>query len=72
MSEIEILQNKVRKYEEFLHAINAAVVTCNHAQLQHLIDNAFKWSYAGRVGNGELTVEEQNLLVQQALERLTD
>jgi hypothetical protein len=71
MTELEKLQRKVQKYEEFLHAINAAKVGGNHERLQRLIDNAFSWSYAHRVGNGELSDEEQDAIVDRALERLT-
>lgn len=66
------LQAKVRKYEEFLHAINMAQVACNRERMHKLIDNAFNWSYAHRVGNGEYTDEEQDAIVQRAFERLTE
>lgn len=66
------LKAKVRKYEDFLHAINYAMVACNHERIRKLMDNAFNWSYAHRVGNGEYTDEEQQTIVDHATERLTE
>lgn len=60
------LKQKVRKYEDFLHAINYAMVTCNQERVRKLCQNAFDWSYAHRVGNGEYTDEEQDAIVQRA------
>jgi len=71
MDEVETLRHKVRKYEEFLHALNAAVVGSNSVRVQKLIDNAFAWSYAHRAGNGELSDEEQDAMVARARDRLT-
>lgn len=70
--EREELARKVRKYEEFLHAINAAVVACDHNRVQRLVDNAFQWSYAHRAGNGEPDEDEQRARIWRAFNRLTD
>jgi hypothetical protein len=72
IDQIDSLEAKVKKYEEYLHAINAAVVSGNRACLQQLIDNAFRWSYAHRAGNGELSVEEENAQIRRAFDCLTD
>lgn len=63
---------KIKKYEEFLHALNYAVVAGNTARVEDLVDNAVRWSYAHRQGNGELTDAEQRGLVEQAFYKLTD
>jgi hypothetical protein len=70
-TELEQLRSKIRKYEDFLHAINVAVITCNNEMLRKLVDNAFAWSYAHRVGNGEYSDEEQQEFVDRALDQLT-
>lgn len=72
LKEINTLKLKVQKYEEFLHAINYAVTACNHERVRKLVDNAFKWSYAHRCGNGEYTDEEQQEIIDRALARLTE
>lgn len=71
-AESKSLKVRVLKYEEFLHAINYAVVACNQKRLTQLIDNAFNWSRAHRVGNGEYTDEEQQLIIDRAFARLTE
>ena len=68
----ERYSSKVQKYEEFLHAINYAMVACNRERVEKLLSNAFAWSYAHRVGNGELTDQEQQAMIDRALEHLTE
>lgn len=65
-------KQKIQKYEEFLHAITYAVTACNHERVRKLIDNAFRWGCAHRVGNGQYTDEEQQELVDRATEQLTE
>jgi len=65
-------KQRQRKYEEFLHAVNTAMVCHNQERIAKLLDNAFKWSYSHRVGNGTYTDREQQQIVDQATERLTE
>lgn len=68
--EVVAAQKKITQYEDFLHAINYAVTAGNQARLKHLIDNAFKWGYAHRCGNGENTDEEQQRIIDKCAENL--
>jgi len=63
---------KVAIYEQFLHLLQLhAEVVMNSEKVRTLINNACRWSYAHRVGNGELTEEEQARIVERALQNLT-
>jgi hypothetical protein len=64
------LEEKVRVYEQFLHAINLGVTTCDHDRVKQLVENADRWSYAHRVGNGELSEKEQQNVINGAFWRL--
>ena len=66
------LEEKVQKYEEFLHKMNLAQVCMSAKMLNKLIQNADSWSYAHRVGNGEFSDEEQQELINKSFNRLTD
>ena len=60
------LEEKVEQYEQFLHNINMFLVASNTEGIQKLIDNADRRSYMHRVGNGELSEEEQQKLIDKA------
>lgn len=60
------LKQKVQQYEDFLHKINLMIVSGNGDGISELLDNADKWSYSFRNGNGELTEEEQQKLIDKA------
>ena len=60
------LEEKVEQYEQFLHNINMMLIVGNTVGIQKLIDNADRWSYMHRVGNGELSEEEQQKLIDKA------
>jgi hypothetical protein len=67
------LKEKVRRYEELLHAIQLhAEVTLNQRALGQLIRNISRWSYAHRVGNGEFSDKQQRELVNKQFARLCD
>jgi hypothetical protein len=71
MLELDGLKEKVRVYEQFLHLLQMhAEVTLNGEMMRRLISNACRWSYAHRCGNGELSDEDQQKLVDAAFERL--
>ena len=65
------LKQKVQQYEDFLHKINLMIVSGNGDGISELLDNADKWSYSFRNGNGELTEEEQQKLIDKAFWNLS-
>jgi exopolyphosphatase/pppGpp-phosphohydrolase len=66
------LKEKVEQYEQFLHSINMMLISGSIKGVQKLIDNADCWSYAHRVGNGELSEEEQQKLIDKAFWNLNN
>jgi hypothetical protein len=66
------LKEKVSQYESFLHKINSFIVSCNNDGIKELVENADIWSYAHRVGNGELSDREQQKLINNAFWKLLD
>lgn len=66
------LEEKVKMYEAFLHAINMNLVCMNNEAIHQLIRNADSWSYAHRRGNGMMTEKEQQECVNDAFWRLCD
>ena len=71
-NKIPTLEEKVKKYEDFLHKINLAQTCMNNSMMLKLIGNADAWSYAHRQGNGELGDEEQEKLITAKFWHLTD
>jgi hypothetical protein len=66
------LEQKVEEYERFLHNINLMIVCHKYKAIQQLVDNADSWSYSHRVGNGELTEEQQQELINRAFWNLNN
>lgn len=66
------IEEKVRMYEDFLHAINMNIVCMNNLAIHKLIENADRWSYAHRRGNGMMSEEEQQECIDAAFWRLCD
>lgn len=67
------LREKVKKYEELLHIFQLHAEVCMNPQItRQLIDNICHWSYAHRVGNGELSDREQQQIINFHFWRLTD
>jgi len=67
------LQKKVAKYESFLHSLQLHAEVClDHEKTKRLISNACSWSYAHRRGNGELSDDEQDAIINKAFHKLTD
>ena len=64
------LEEKVAKYEEFLHAINMCVISGDNPGITRLVANADHWSYSHRVGNGELSEEEQQEIINKSFWKL--
>ena len=66
-------EEKIRVYEDLLHAIQLnAEVAMNSDNVGKLILNICRWSYAHRCGNGELTDEQQEELIDKAFDRLLE
>lgn len=69
--DIEGLKAKISKYESFLHKLQMhAEVRMDGEKVAKLVSNACSWSFAHRAGNGAFSVEEQDELVANALEKL--
>ena len=63
---------KIKMYEDFLHNINMMQLSGNEKGMQKLLVNADNWSYAHRVGNGELSEEEQQERINIKFWKLND
>ena len=66
------LKEKVAMYEKFLHALNMGVTCVDNEMVRELVSNADRWSYAHRMGNGELSDREQQQLINVAFWTLCD
>jgi len=66
------LKEKVAQYESYLHKINMFIVSCNNDGIAELVRNADVWSYAHRVGNGELSDKQQQQAINNAFCKLLD
>jgi hypothetical protein len=66
------LKEKVAQYESYLHKINSFIVSCNNDGIAELVRNADVWSYAHRVGNGELSDKQQQQAINNAFCKLLD
>jgi len=65
-------KEKILQYESFLHKINMFIVSCNNDGIRELVENADIWSYAHRVGNGELDDDKQQSAIDKAFWKLLD
>ncbi len=59
-------------YEDFLHSINMFIMTGNNQGISELVQNADKWSYSHRVGNGENSDRQQQKIINKAFWKLCD
>ena len=66
------LKQKVAMYETFLHKINMFIISPNNDGIRELVENADNWSYAHRVGNGEISDRKQQQLINNAFWKLCD
>jgi hypothetical protein len=66
------LKQKVEMYESFLHKINMFCTTPSNDGVRELVENADNWSYAHRVGNGEISDRKQQQLINNAFWKLCD
>lgn len=65
-------KEKIKIYEDFLHKLNMYCVACNNDGINKLVENAYRWSYSHRMGNGELSEEIQNELIEESTRKLLD
>lgn len=64
-------KEKIKMYEALLHDIQMCrEVSMNGERLNTLLDNICRWSYAHRVGNGMISEERQQEIVDVAFEKL--
>lgn len=66
------LKQKVDQYEAFLHLLNVGVTAQNNEMVRKLVTNADNWSYAHRVGNGELSERKQDQIITRSFWRLCE
>jgi len=52
------------------HAINMACTCGNNERIRNIVGAIDSWSYAHRQGNGDITEEEQEELINNKLRRL--
>lgn len=58
---------KLKTYEDVLHAIHVySQVSLDYDKLGNIHENISRWSYAHRVGNGEISEESQQILINCA------
>lgn len=74
MSEVKIPtdKEKIAQYEAFLHTLNLGVMCGNKNMVDRLILNADSWSYAHRVGNGEIEESEQEKIIARKFWKLCE
>ena len=63
---------KIAMYERYLHALSIMCTCVDNFGVKELVTNADIWSYAHRVGNGELSDEEQQQAIDNAFWKLLD
>lgn len=68
---VQLLIKRVNAYETMMHDIQMySCVTLDNPPIQHAIDVINCWSRAHRVGNGELSDQEQLEMVAVQFERI--
>jgi len=65
-------KEKIATYEGFLHDINLYLTCGDNGKIRKLVNNADGWSYAHRQGNGELSDEEQQNLIDSKFWKLRE
>ena len=62
-------ERKIRGYEKILHLLSLYTLTGSD-KIRELLSAVDNWSYSHRIGNGELSDEEQQEVIDYAFERL--
>lgn len=71
--QVRDLRRLVDGYEALLHRVQLNFeVVLDGGAVRELLKRISRWSYAHRVGNGELSDEEQQRLVDHAFDRFAD
>jgi hypothetical protein len=65
-------EEKVEVYERFFHKINAGCISMNNELISKAISLIDSWSYAHRIGNGELSDEDQQAQINARFERMAE
>ena len=65
------LEEKISKYEAFLHKINLFIMSGNNNGIAELVKNADNWSYAHRRGEF-VTDKQRNEMINNAFWMLCD
>jgi hypothetical protein len=71
MNKLQILEEKVKQYENFLHKLDMMVTCCNNTGIQELIANAVAWSYSHRCGEHYID-EDRDKLIDIKTKKLCD
>lgn len=66
------LREEQRVFHKIMHVASLIQVTGNSAPMVAIVHAMDSWSYAHRVGNGEMTDREQQQCVNKAFWRLKD
>jgi len=64
-------KEKIKIYEDFLHAINMAIVCCDNERVKELVMNADSWSYAHRCGEGMSDEDRQEWIDEKTRKLLS-
>ena len=63
---------KIAMYERYLHALSVMCTCSDGFGVKELVTNADIWSYAHRIGNGELDDDQQQSAIDRAFWKLLD
>ena len=63
---------KIAMYERYLHKLSIMCLCVDNFGVKELVTNADIWSYAHRVGNGELDDDQQQSAIDSAFWKLLD
>jgi hypothetical protein len=71
LSKWQQMEKENEVFQQVFHHINLhASITMNVDKMQEIIGAICSWSYAHRVGNGELSDEEQQAVIDRAFDRI--
>ena len=65
-------KQKISVYEDMFHALHFAQVAMNPERVMELLDAIGNWSYAHRQGNGELSLDEKQELIDNAFSKIKE
>lgn len=65
-------KKKVEIYERFFHQIQLYCISMNNAKVGEAVELIRNWSYAHRIGNGELSEEEVQEMIDNYIKRIDE